>query len=110
MRFSNFFIITKKEAPKSALLSSHIFLLKAGFISQTGSGIYDMLPLGKITLQKIKDIVKNGLDSAGNIEVQLGLVTPIAYWESSDRASKYGKELLRFKDRKSNEFVFSPTN
>lgn len=31
-------------------------------------------------------------------------------WQESGRYEKYGKELLRFKDRKDNPFVLSPTN
>ena len=68
------------------------------------------MPLGKIVLEKIRAIVKEELDKAGCIEVQLGFVTPIELWEQSGRASKMGLEMLRFKDRKNNSFVLSPTN
>jgi len=110
VRFSKIFLPTTKEAPKDAVLPSHIYLVRAGFISQIGSGIYSFLPLGKIVLDKIRAIVKEELDSAGCQEVQLGFVTPLSLWDESGRSAKFGKELLRFKDRKSNEFVLSPTN
>ena len=48
MKFSRMFIPTTKEAPRDATLPSHQFLVRAGFISQTGAGIYDFMPLGKI--------------------------------------------------------------
>ena len=110
MKFSKFFITTQKEAPKDAILPSHILLIRAGFISQTGSGIYDILPLGKIVLDKIQHIIKDELDRAGAIELKLGLATPISYWKESGRENKYGKELITFEDRKANKFVLSPTN
>ncbi len=110
MRFSKLFAPTTKDAPKDALLPSHIFLVRGGFISQIGSGIYNFLPLGKIVLDKIRTIVKEELDAIDAQEVQLGFVTPSELWQESGRYEKFGKELLRFKDRKNNEFVLGPTH
>ena len=110
MKLSELFAPTLKNAPKDAVLASHIYLLRGGFISQVGSGIYNFLPLGKIVLEKIKNIVKEALDNAGCQEVQLGFVTPSALWKESNRYEKFGKELLRFKDRKNNEYILGPTH
>ncbi len=110
MRFSKTFLPTTKEAPKDAVLPSHIYLVRAGFVSQIGSGIYNFLPLGKIVLDRIRAIVKEELDKAGCQETQLGFVTPLSLWDESGRSAKFGSELLRFKDRKNNDFVLSPTN
>ncbi len=109
MRFSKLFIPTTKNAPNDAVLPSHKLLIQGGFITQVGSGIYNFLPLGKIVLEKIRKIAKEELDRAGCQEVQLGFVTPSELWEESGRFAKYGKELLRLRDRKDNEFVLSPT-
>jgi len=109
VRFSKLFIPTTKEAPNDAVLPSHRLLIQAGFITQVGSGIYNFLPLGKIVLDKIRKIVKEELDRVNSQEVQLGFVTPSELWVQSGRFAKYGKELLRFSDRKNNEFVLSPT-
>lgn len=110
MKFSKMFIPTTKETPNDATLPSHQYLLRAGFISQTGAGIYDFMPLGKIVLDKIRAIVKKEMDNAGANEVQLGFVTPLSLWEESGRANTMGHEMLRFKDRKNAQFVLSPTN
>lgn len=110
MRFTNLFAPTTKDAPKDALLPSHIYLVRGGFVSQIGSGIYNFLPLGKIVLDKIRTIVKEELDNAGCQEVQLGFITPSELWKESGRYAKFGKELLRFKDRKNNEFILGPTH
>lgn len=109
MRFSKLYNITTKEAPKDASLPSHKFLIQAGFIDQIGSGLYNYLPLGKMVIDNIRNIVKDELDSANCNEVSLSFVTPADFWKNSGRYSKYGKELLRFKDRKDNEFVLAPT-
>ena len=110
MRFTNLFAPTTKDAPKDAVLPSHIYLVRGGFVSQIGAGIYNFLPLGKIVLDKIRAIVKDELDNAGAQEVQLGFITPTDLWKESGRYSKFGKELLRFTDRKNNEFVLGPTH
>lgn len=110
MKFSKLFIPTTKEMPSDASLPSHQFLVRGGFVAQTGAGIYDFMPLGKIVLEKIRAIVKKEMDEAGANEVQFGFVTPLSLWSESGRASTMGSELLRFKDRKNSEFVLSPTN
>jgi len=111
MRFSRMLIPTMKEAPSDAVLVSHILLLRAGFIqSSGGSGLYNLLPLGKRTLDKVRAVVKEELDKAGCNEVHLPMVTPLSLWEETGRADKFGRELLRFKDRHENGFTLSPTN
>ncbi|MDR2152346.1 MAG: proline--tRNA ligase, partial [Helicobacteraceae bacterium] len=110
MRFSRAFIRTTKETPKDAALKSHQYLLRGGFISAQAAGIYDYMPLGKRVLDKIRVIVKEELDIAGCEETSLGFVTPAELWRESGRFFKYGKELLRFNDRKEGEFVLGPTH
>jgi prolyl-tRNA synthetase len=110
MRFSKFYAPTTKDAPKDATLPSHKFLVRAGFISQYGSGLYNFLPMGKIVFDKIRAIVKEEMDNAGACEIQMGVVTPAELWKQSGRYNVFGKELLRFHDRKNNDFVLGPTH
>lgn len=110
MKFSNLLIPTLKEAPSDATLPSHIYLIRAGFIQGVGSGLYNFLPLGKMVLDRVRNVVKEELDASGAQEVSLGFVTPASLWVESGRFEKYGKELLRFKDRKDNDFVLGPTH
>ena len=111
MRFSRLLVPTTKETPNDAVLPSHIYLLRGGFIQSVGgSGLYNFLPLGKKVLDKVRDVVKEELDASGCQEVSLAFVTPAALWQESGRFEKYGKELLRFQDRKENDFVLGPTH
>lgn len=111
MRYSNLLIPTTKETPNDATLASHIFLIRGGFIQSVGgSGLYNFLPLGKKVLDKVQRVVKEELDAAGCQEVSLSFVTPAQLWQESGRFEKYGKELLRFQDRKDNDFVLGPTH
>lgn len=110
MLFSKMFIPTTKETPKDAVLKSHQFLIRGGYIHQIGSGIYNFLPLGKKVLEKVSKIVRDEMNQSGANEVMMGFVTPADIWKTSGRYEKYGSELLRFKDRKENEFVLGPTH
>jgi len=111
VRLSRLLLPTTKETPNDATLASHIYLIRAGLIQSVGgSGLYNFLPLGKKILDKVRAVVKEELDNAGCQEVSLSFVTPAALWAESGRLDKYGKELLRFKDRKNNDFILGPTH
>ncbi|MCD8544137.1 MAG: proline--tRNA ligase [Sulfurospirillum cavolei] len=110
MKFSKLYAPTTKDAPKDATLPSHQYLVRGGFISQVGSGLYNFLPMGKIVFDKIKNVVKEEMDKTGAQEIQMDVVTPAELWKQSGRYDVFGKELCRFKDRKDNEFVLGPTH
>ena len=110
MRRTRAFIPTSKEAPSDAQLASHIFLSRAGFVSQTAAGLYNYMPLAKRVIKKIENIVNDEMQKVGAQEVELSFVTPADLWAESGRIEKFGKELLRFRDRKENLFVLGPTH
>ncbi len=110
MKFSQMFMPTTKETPSDATLPSHQYLVRGGFISQSGAGLYDFMPLGKIVLDKIRAVVKEEMDNTGANEMLCSFVTPQSFWDESGRSTTMGNELLRFKDRKNAEYVLSPTN
>jgi prolyl-tRNA synthetase len=110
MRASQMYVPTTKEAPSDAVLASHIFLTRGGFIMQVASGLYNLLPLGKRVLKKIEKIINEEMAGIGAQEVELSFVTPAELWQESKRIEKFGKELLRFRDRKENLYVLGPTH
>lgn len=109
MRLSQYYIPTLKEAPKDADIVSAKLMLRAGLIRKTASGVYEWLPLGIRILKKVENIIREELDAAGCCEVWLPVVQPQDLWEKSNRWTYYGKELLRFKDRKGAGFCLAPT-
>ena len=110
MRRSRAFIPTSKEAPSDAQLASHIFLSRAGFVTQSAAGLYNYLPLAKRVIKRIEGVVNEEMERVGAQEVELSFVTPADLWAESGRIEKFGKELLRFHDRKDNMFVLGPTH
>ena len=110
MRRTRAFIPTTKEAPSDAVLASHIFLARAGFVSQVASGLYSYMPLAKKVIRKIENIIHEEMAAVAAEEVELSFVAPSDLWIESGRIDKFGKELLRFYDRKEKLFVLGPTH
>jgi len=110
MRYSQYFIPTVKETPSDAEVISHQLMLRAGMIRKLAAGIYNYLPLGLRSIRKVEQIVREEMNRAGAIEMLMPAVQPAELWKESGRWEFYGKELLRFKDRKDAEFCMGPTH
>jgi prolyl-tRNA synthetase len=110
MKFSQLFAPTLKEDPADAEVVSHKLLVRAGMIRQVARGIYDFLPLGLRAVRRVETIVREEMNRAGAQEILLPAVCPAELWQESGRWEKYGKELLRFKDRHERDFCFGPTH
>ncbi|HKY06617.1 MAG TPA: proline--tRNA ligase [Candidatus Binatia bacterium] len=110
MRWSKTLIPTLKEDPADAEVISHKLLVRAGFIRQISRGIYDYFPLALRVIRKIEQIVREEMDRAGAQELLMPICSPAELWQESGRWEKYGKELLRFKDRQERDFCLGPTH
>ena len=110
MRYSEMFLPTTKETPSDAEIVSHQLMLRAGMIRKLTGGIYSYLPLGYRTIKKIEQIIREEMDRAGAQEVFLPAVQPAELWQESGRWNKYGKELLRVKDRHNRDYCIGPTH
>jgi prolyl-tRNA synthetase len=110
MRYSQYFIPTVKETPSDAEVISHQLMLRSGMIRKLAAGIYNYLPLGLRSIRKVEAIVREEMNKAGAIEMLMPAVQPAELWKESGRWDFYGKELLRFKDRKDAEFCMGPTH
>jgi prolyl-tRNA synthetase len=110
MRLSQYPISTLKEVPGDAEVVSHQLMLRAGLIRRLAAGLYVWLPMGLRTLKKVEQIVREEMNRAGALEMCMPTVQPAELWIESGRWSKYGPELLRFKDRHDREFLYGPTH
>ncbi len=110
MRYSQYLLPTLKETPADAEVVSHQLMMRAGMIRKVAAGIYSYLPYGLRALRKMEQIIREEMDRAGAIECLMPMANPAELWQESGRWEKYGKELLRFKDRKSADFCMGPTH
>ncbi len=109
MRLSRFHLHTTKETPADAELVSHKLMLRAGMIRKLASGLYTWSPLGLRVLRKVEAIVREEMNRAGAVELQLPTIQPKELWEETGRWQKFGGQLLKIKDRKEQEYCYSPT-
>ncbi|MBI3248955.1 MAG: proline--tRNA ligase [Deltaproteobacteria bacterium] len=110
MRYRHSFIPTLRQDPAEAEVASHRLLMRAGMIRQVARGIYDFLPLGLRVVRKVEAIVREEMNRAGAQEILMPSVCPAELWQESGRWERYGKELLRIKDRHDREFCLGPTH
>src|SRR5580693_2975435 len=108
-RWSKLFIPTLREAPADAEVASHKFLLRSGYIRQLGAGIYNYLPLGQRSLNKIIAIVREEMDKIGQ-EFYLPAILPKEPWVESGRWTGMGENMFRLKDRKGAELCLGMTH
>jgi len=107
---SRLLIHTYRETPRDADVVSQQLMMRAGMIQRVAAGIYDYLPLTLRSVRKFENIVRDELTRDGCQELLMPSVQPRELWEESGRWHFYGKELLRFKDRKDADFCLGPTH
>ncbi len=110
MRASQYYIKTTREAPVEAETVSHKYLTRASFIQQVAAGIFNIMPLGWRSLNKIRNIIREEMNNAGALEVTMPVVQPRSIWEESGRADTYVPPLAQFLDRREREMVLAPTH
>ncbi len=110
MRWSQSFIHTLRQDPADAEVISHKLMTRAGLIAKAAAGIYSYLPLGWRSIDKLSDIIREEMATAGAVELVMPAVQPAELWVESGRWAEYGPELLRISDRHDRDFCFGPTH
>lgn len=110
MRMSRLFSQTLRRSPSEADVVSHQLLLRAGYIRQLGAGLFSYLPLGKRSLTKIEDIIRDGMDAIGGQEIEMPVVNPADVWKKTNRWYEVGAEMVRFVDRVGRDMVLAMTH
>ena len=85
MLWSKSFIATLKEAPSDAEIISHQLLLRAGLCRKLTGGLYTFCPIGLRVLRKVERIIREEMDRAGALEVQMPALQPPEIWQKSGR-------------------------
>ncbi|MBR4751134.1 MAG: proline--tRNA ligase [Thermoguttaceae bacterium] len=95
MKWSQTLIPTMKETPNGAEIPSHIFMLRAGMISQVMAGAYAYLPLGWRCLHKATNIVREEMNKAGGVELFMTALCPQSLYEQTNRVEAFGNVLVK---------------
>lgn len=111
MRWSKYFLQTVREVPGDAEAVSHILLSRAGMMRRIAAGIYALTPLGLRSHRKTETIVREEMDRAGCLELEVPILQPRELWEEAGRWGRYTSEQILFHltDRKDGEYCLAPT-
>ncbi|GAA5813182.1 hypothetical protein MFLAVUS_006656 [Mucor flavus] len=108
-KLSNQFVpLTKDKNPDNS--ASHGLLLKAGFVRQSGPGIYSLLPLGLRTVEKIERIIDQEMQAIGSQKLSLPMLLNPEGWKKTGRWEGSKGEFFRLKDRKEADLLLAPTH
>lgn len=105
MRQSKLFGRTQKLPPKDEVSLNAKLLTQAGFVDKLTSGIYSYLPLGLLTLNKIKSIVREEMNAIGGQELLLPALQSSDPWKTTGRWSDPGPEVMfQFQGRSGKDY------
>ncbi len=85
MRQSKLFTKTRREPPADEVAKNAQLLVRAGYIHKEMAGVYDFLPLGLRTLNKIIGIIREEMNAIDGEEVFLSTLQDPKIWEKSGR-------------------------
>lgn len=85
MRRSKLFLKTRREAPADEKSRNAQLLIRAGFIHKEMAGVYSYLPLGKMVLDNIMQIIREEMNAIGGQEVLMSTLQSKELWEKSGR-------------------------
>lgn len=85
MKVSQLFTKTLKDAPADEVAKNAQLLLRAGYIYKEMAGVYAYLPLGKLVLDNIIQIIREEMDAVGGNEISLTALQPSETWQTSGR-------------------------
>ena len=85
MRHSELFTKTRKEAPSGEVAKNAELLIRAGFVHKEMAGVYDLLPLGLRTCNKVVGIIREEMDKIGGTELALSALQNPELWKKTDR-------------------------
>jgi prolyl-tRNA synthetase len=85
MKQSQLFTKTRREAPKDEVSKNAQLLIRAGFIHKEMAGVYDFLPLGLRTFNKVVGIIREEMNKVGGVELHLSALQNPEVWQKTDR-------------------------
>jgi prolyl-tRNA synthetase len=110
MQWSHLFIPTLRDNPAEAEVASHQLLLRAGYVRQLSSGIYNYLFLAQRSMSKIMKIIREEMDGIGAQEFHLAALNPAEVWKESGRWEGMGQNMFRLKDRNRHDLCLGMTH
>jgi prolyl-tRNA synthetase len=109
MKQSQLFTKTLKELPKDEASYNAQALIRAGFIDKVAAGVYSFLPLGLRVLNKIRNIIREEMESVGGQEISMPAFAPRESWEATGRWDSLDI-LFKIAASDKKDYVLNPTH
>jgi len=109
MKQSQLFTRTLKEIPKDETNYNAQVLLRAGFIDKVAAGVYSFLPLGWRVLGKIRDIIREEMETVGGQEINMPAFAPKENWAATGRWESLDI-LFKISASDKKEYALNPTH
>ncbi|MDT5033343.1 MAG: prolyl-tRNA synthetase [Actinoplanes sp.] len=110
LRMSTMLLRTLREEPAEAEVPSHRLLLRAGYIRRAAPGGYTWLPLGKLVLDRVSQIIREEMATVAGQEVAFPALLPREPFDVSGRWTEYGDDLFTLTDRRGSDYLLAPTH
>jgi prolyl-tRNA synthetase len=110
LRMSTLFLRTLREDPAEAEVPSHRLLIRAGYIRRAAPGGYTWLPLGRLVLDRVSQVIREEMAAIGGQEVAFPALVPREPYETSGRWAEYGPDIFTLRDRRGAEYLLAPTH
>ena len=78
---------TRKDPPKDEISKNAQLLTRAGYINKAMSGVYEFLPLGLRSINKIMEVIREEMNSIGGQELFMSSLQSPSMWKESGRWS-----------------------
>lgn len=110
-RLSAFWVPTGGIAPtEHTQADSHSLLIRAGFVRQAHSGLFQFLPLGLRVQEKVEQLLDKHMLKLGASKLSLSTFSSEDLWKKTGRLDSNSSELFRLQDRKGGKYLLSPTH
>ncbi|MEO3746238.1 proline--tRNA ligase [Plantactinospora sp. B5E13] len=110
LRMSTLFLRTLREDPADAEVPSHRLLVRAGYVRRAAPGGYTWLPLGRLVLDRVSQVVREEMLAIGSQEVLFPALLPREPYETTGRWTEYGDDIFRLRDRRGVDYLLAPTH
>ncbi len=109
MKYSQLFGKTTRDVSAEETSINAKLLTRAGFIRREIAGVYNYLPLGLKVLEKIENIVREEMNSAGGQELLMPALQNKESWEKTGRWNSFDV-LFKLKSQTGSEYPLGPSH
>lgn len=110
MKFSKYFLKTKKTASKDQDSKNARYFYRAGMVDKHMAGVYALLPLGLRVYWKIEGVIREEMNAVGGQEILMNVLQPKTLWDETGRFVKMDEIFYKTEGRSGKPLGLAPTH